>query len=106
LENLIKQASTNTYIKGESIIYVDPSTFKQMNTKVFQLVTKHRFQFYDKFFNQIHQKCTGRDEPMPTNLKQSIISKIVEGEEKMGKTYTKEHLLNTIVNVLTDKNTA
>ena len=106
LENLIKNEPTNTYDNGESIIYVDSSTFKQVNSEVFQLVTKHRFKYYDIFFNQIHQKCTGRNEPMPSDLKQQIISKIVESKEKMGRSYTKDHLFNTIIDVLTNQNTA
>ena len=54
----------------------------------------------DEFCDVIHKELGGIGEIMPQEIKKEIFERLVTTEQKTGRKYTKEYLLQTIIQVL------
>lgn len=94
-EKNLKGKPINTVVNGEIKILFDKTEFKVCLEKVERLFVEKRFDYYRMLLDGIHKKLTATDNPMPQNLKDAVINRLVTTENRLGRKYTFDHFLKS-----------
>lgn len=100
LENIFANVEKNGVRGKERIVPLPKSAYTCIQAKIVHIAIEQYLAYAVDVCNVIYKEIGGMDETMPQAIKQEIIEKLINTEPKLGRKYTKEHLLQTILEVL------
>lgn len=100
LESLFADAPKNGIEVKERIMPFPKSVYTSIQEKIVAIAKDQYLAEIDEFCDVIHKELGGIGEIMPQEIKKEIFERLVTTEQKTGRKYTKEYLLQTIIQVL------
>lgn len=99
-EKFKKQATFNTPFNEEKTFPIKAEDFKTIFNRAIDMASKTRFKTLNFYLDEIHRRLGGDGKQMNNSLKDEILGKIANSEEKLGKRHSIEDQSKIIFDVL------
>ncbi len=99
LEKYLKDAETNTYLRGESILPLPHDSFHNVNIQVAEFFANAWTKGVVFKLNGLYKLAGGRGR-MPLPLTKEILNSIASNERELGRKYTNEEVATVVTEIM------
>lgn len=100
IEEFCQIPTPNVVNNGEYVFPIKHSIFHSFMDKVFEKMAQQRHDRQMWIFDESHKSLSGKNEPMPVEMKEEIMAKIMDEEKKIGRKHTEDDMINSMYEVM------